>query len=70
MELPKISDEQNLTLSQAKQEYIELTSFLKDNRPEFGWLDSILTQFDLRLNFLRKLVTDKVCKIDSERIKK
>ena len=61
MELPKISEEKNLSLTQAKQEYIQLTTFLKDNRPKHGWLESILIRYNQRLDFLKTTITEKVC---------
>ena len=61
MDLPKISERTNLTLSQAKDEYRELKD-IQTNGPEYGWSGSVSNRIYDRLTYLRKIITDFVCK--------
>lgn len=60
MEAPTISTRTDLSLSEAKKEYIELEFHLK-NKPKFGWVKAIQIQIDNRLDFVKTIIADKVC---------
>ena len=65
--IPEISNKTDLSLSEAKLEYVELTALLnkKDGFPSggIGWSSSVLNQIHSRLNFLRTEITDIICEV-------
>ncbi len=60
MDPTKIPTETNLTFDQAKREYRELVA-LQRAAPKFGFVLGIATTINNRMDYLRKLITDKVC---------
>ena len=61
MDITKLSKETDLTLAQAKAEFIELTRLYKDSPPG-GWMRHINITVGDRLDFLRRTITDFVIK--------
>ncbi len=62
MDAPVIGTNKELTLEQAKAEFIELVAHLK-NKPKFGWVRGIQTRIDDRLDYLRITITNFICEI-------
>jgi len=62
--LPEISTRTDLTLAEAKVEYIELREHLKsENQPTYGWQPWVNNLIAQRLTYLRTTITDCVCEV-------
>jgi len=64
MELPVISTKTDLTLDEAKREYIDLKKLLKaETFPDngTGWSSWVLDKIETRMMFLKTLIADTIC---------
>lgn len=56
---PEISTRTDLTIDEARDEYIRLTELLKkENKPRYGWARHIQAKIDERQMFLRETITN------------
>jgi hypothetical protein len=59
MDLPIISDKTDLTLAEAKKEYLELLDTLKVG----NWATWLVNRIEDRLTFLRTKIADIICEV-------
>ncbi len=63
MDAPVINTKTELSLEEAKCEYLELVAHLK-NSPRFGWLSHIENAINNRMVYLQKTITDIICEVE------